>query len=119
MTTNPGEGRLSPQMRRWFGFTIALVLLSVLGVVLNAVLALTASFGHAVCGDDDHGFVCSTEGEQLASWSPWVGWALAIVLSLVFARRAVRDERSPWSALGIGAGAYGVTFLIAYSIAVS
>ncbi|SFB00209.1 hypothetical protein SAMN05216266_103199 [Amycolatopsis marina] len=106
-------------MRRWLGFTAALVGLSMLGVVINAVAAFTVSMGRAVCGTSDAGFVCSTAGEQLGIWVPWAGWMTAIVLTLVFGRRAIRADRSPWSSLWIGAGVYAVGFVIAYSIAVS
>ncbi len=106
-------------MRRWLGFTAALVGLSLLGVVINAALAFTVSMGRAICGHGDSGFVCTTAGEQLGIWVPWAAWVIAIVLSLILGRSAIRAGRSPFSSLWSGAAAYAVGFAVAYSIAVS
>lgn len=104
-------------MRRWIGFTITLIVISLIGSVVTTIAAYAFVMGGAVCGNDETHLICTTTGEHIVFWLPWAGWVGAIVASLVVASRAVRRSREPWSGLAIGAGIYAVCMVIAYSIA--
>jgi hypothetical protein len=119
MTTTPNDRRPPSPMRRWIGFTIALIVISLIGSVVTTIAGYAFVLGGAVCGHDETRLICTTTGEHIVFWLPWAGWAGAIVASLVVASRAVRRSREPWSGLAVGAAIYVVCLVIAYSIATS
>jgi hypothetical protein len=102
----------------WRGFAVTVTLLSLLGAVFSLFLGFVCVMASDGCSSSqDTRFICTEGGQNTVFWLPWIGWASAIVGSLITAGWASRKGWGPWAGLLAGVLLYGVPALVAYSIA--
>jgi len=106
----------TPRPPGWGGFVLTLTLISLLGAVFSAVLSIASVMSSDGCFSGDTRFICTGDGQQTVFWLPWIGWASAIIGSLITAGWASRKGWGPWAGLLAGALLYVVAALVAHGI---
>ncbi|HEY3711483.1 MAG TPA: hypothetical protein VGL64_19045 [Amycolatopsis sp.] len=106
----------TPRPPGWGGFVLTLTLISVLGAVFSAVLSVASVMSSDGCFSGDTRFICTADGQQTVFWLPWIGWAAAILGSLITAGWASRKGWGPWAGLFAGMLLYGVAALVTHGI---
>ncbi|WP_328606045.1 hypothetical protein OG943_39690 [Amycolatopsis sp. NBC_00345] len=107
----------TPRPPGWRGFALTVTLLSLLGAVFSLFLGFVCVMASDGCFSGDTRFICTADGQNTVFWLPWIGWAAAIVGSLITAGLTSRKGWGPWAGLFAGALLYGGPALAAYSIA--